>query len=249
MTYRHELPELPDRMRFLPLDKRGYPVPWFVAWINGEPDFRIVDPRKFAMALKMRRCWVCGDRLGAYLAFVIGPMCAVNRVSSEPASHRECAVYSATACPFLTRPHMRRRDAGLPDVKINPPAGIGLDRNPGVSLVWITRRYRLQKVHAEEGVEKGWLVHLGEPRGVLLVGKERPRPELGRPLQRHAVLRLARPGPLQIRVAPGRARHPVRRTPRLAGRCRRLTGRARSAPSPNGDILPMRQSLPQHSIA
>jgi len=167
MTYRHELPELPDRMRFLPLDKRGYPVPWFVAWINGEPDFRIVDPRKFAMALKMRRCWVCGDRLGAYLAFVIGPMCAVNRVSSEPASHRECAVYSATACPFLTRPHMRRRDAGLPDVKINPPAGIGLDRNPGVSLVWITRRYRLQKVHAEEGVEKGWLVHLGEPREVL----------------------------------------------------------------------------------
>jgi hypothetical protein len=37
---RPELTELPLRMRGLPLDERGYPVPWFVAWIDGKPEFR-----------------------------------------------------------------------------------------------------------------------------------------------------------------------------------------------------------------
>lgn len=33
---RPELPELPRQMRDLKMDKRGYPVPWFVDWVNGE---------------------------------------------------------------------------------------------------------------------------------------------------------------------------------------------------------------------
>src|SRR5437764_29347 len=98
------LPALPSRLKLLPVDERGFPVPWFVAWIDGKPDFRVVDQRKMAIAVSEKRCWVCGDFLGRYMAFVIGPMCAVNRVSSEPPSHRECAEFSVRACPFLTKP-------------------------------------------------------------------------------------------------------------------------------------------------
>src|SRR5262245_2742625 len=100
---RPELPPVPERMRKLPLH-RGYPVPWFVEWIEGVPDFRIMDGRKLVRAVKEKRCWVCGELMGSYLAFTIGPMCAVNRISAEPPSHRECASFSARGCPFLTRP-------------------------------------------------------------------------------------------------------------------------------------------------
>src|SRR5438477_249547 len=77
---------------------------------EGEPDFRCADKRKFHRALKEKRCWVCGDKLGVHLAFVIGPMCAVNKVTSEPPCHLECAEYSVRICPFLSRPRMRRNE-------------------------------------------------------------------------------------------------------------------------------------------
>jgi len=30
------------RMRRLPVSPRGFPVPWFVAWLGGVPDFRCI---------------------------------------------------------------------------------------------------------------------------------------------------------------------------------------------------------------
>jgi hypothetical protein len=136
---------------------RGYPVPWFVTWFkdgqpcpagDGEPDFRVITIEKIGQAVLQRRCWVCGDWLGRNLSFVIGPMCAVNRNTAEPPCHRDCANWSARACPFLTRPHAHRRDAGLP-AEIDPEqpntAGIMLTRNPGVALVWTTRSYEIHR--------------------------------------------------------------------------------------------------------
>lgn len=138
---RPELPPLPDRIAKLPRH-RGYPVPWFVAWVGGVPEFRVIGKGKVATAVRERRCWVCGETLGARFAFVIGPMCAVNRISSEPPSHLDCAEFSARACPFLSRPHMVRREGGLPAAAC-PAAGFSIDRNPGVALVWVARDYRL----------------------------------------------------------------------------------------------------------
>src|SRR5215831_3288717 len=112
---RSELTELPRRLKALPVDARGYPVPWFVAWHDGVPDFRIADTAKWRRAVRERRCWVCGDRLGRYLAFVIGPMCGINRTTTEPPLHRECAEWSVMNCPFLVRPHAKRRENGITD--------------------------------------------------------------------------------------------------------------------------------------
>src|SRR5262245_41338481 len=126
---RAELPvPIPDRMARLPLDARGYPVPWFVEWINGAPEFRVMDTRQWKVAVQQRRCWVCGYALGKYLSFVVGPMCGINRTTSEPPSHLDCADWSARACPFLTRPHMVRRDSAMPE-DARPGAGVMLERN------------------------------------------------------------------------------------------------------------------------
>jgi hypothetical protein len=159
---RSTLPTLPPRMKKLPLDHRGFPVPWFVAFIDGKPDFRVVDTPKIGIAVKQRRCWVCGEPLGVRMAFVIGPMCAVNRVISEPPSHRDCAIFSATACPFLTQPRMRRNTNDLP--AHNEAAGFGLQRNPGAACVWVTRGYRPFRPYVGA---PGVLFNIGEPEEVL----------------------------------------------------------------------------------
>ncbi len=138
---RADLPPLPGRIACLPVDKRGYPVPWFVAWVDGEPEFRAADGAKLTRAIRDKLCWVCGQPLGQYLAFIIGPMCAVNRISAEPPSHRECAEFSLRACPFLSKPQMDRRENDLPEN--TRCAGFMIRRNPGAMLLWITRDYRI----------------------------------------------------------------------------------------------------------
>lgn len=172
-----QLPPMPDRIARLPRDRRGFPVPWFVTWYKdgepcptgeGEPDFRVADQDKMARAVNLRKfghrlCWVCGGAMGKHLAFVIGPMCAINRTISEPPSHFECAEFSAKACPFLSKPRMRRNDKDMPE-KIVEAAGNAILRNPGVACVWITRSYRIERAH---GGRPGSLFALGDPERVL----------------------------------------------------------------------------------
>lgn len=172
-TVRRDLPEAPARIARLPVDPdRGYPVPWFVHWDeNGKPDFRVIKQGRIRDAIKYKRCWICGDPLGTFVAYVAGPMCAINRVSSEPPSHRECAVYAAQACPFLVRPHMHRREAGLPDEAVEP-AGDMIKRNPGVALVWVTRKSHVFRVPASRG--GGILFDIGTPTEALWFAHGRP---------------------------------------------------------------------------
>lgn len=159
--------DTPARIASLPVDpQRGVPVPWFVAWIDGKPDFRVIAPGKVGEAIRFDRCWICGQQRGRVGSFVIGPMCAVNRTSSEPPCHRDCAVYAAMVCPFLVKPHMRRREAGLPE-ESQDAAGQGLKRNPGVALVWSTRAWKWFKVPAGPGVNAGILCEIGEPEETL----------------------------------------------------------------------------------
>ena len=132
---------LPARLRSRPVSDTGYPIPRFVAWPDGVADFRIADHDKLARAVRLDLCWLCGQTLGRFKCFVIGPMCAVNRTSSEPPCHRDCAEYAVRACPFLTRPRMRRNDQGLSDYET--PGGEMIARNPGVALIWITHDYRV----------------------------------------------------------------------------------------------------------
>lgn len=156
MSEAREQVPLPMSMADLPVNKAGYRVPWFVDWIDGEPDFRVMDGHKLHRAVRDQLCWVCGKPLVRLASFVVGPMCAVNRTSAEPPSHHPCATYSARVCPFLTTPRMVRRERGLPADKVKPP-GVMLLRNPGVTLVWTTREATAYPR------EDGLLFDIGEP--------------------------------------------------------------------------------------
>ena len=166
---RKGLPALPAFVRSLPISDKGYPVPTFVESIDGRPGFRVMRADFRLKCVKHNLCWQCGERLSNRLAFVIGPMCAVNRVSSEPPSHRDCAIFAATACPFLTLPKAQRREANLPTGGVSSPGGISIPRNPGVTLVWITDSYKPFKDGAG-----GWLIRLFRPVECLWFAEGRP---------------------------------------------------------------------------
>jgi hypothetical protein len=171
-------PDLPDHMRTLPMDHRGFPVPWFVAKVDGEFSFPVVDADKLSRAAKLGLCWVCGGVLGKWRASVIGPMCAINRTISEPQSHVECARFSARRCPFLANPRMKRvPEHKLPDDR-NEAAGYGIKRNPGAVAVWIeTKPTKPFRAYAGN---QGWLFQLGDPAAVewYAHGREATRAEV-----------------------------------------------------------------------
>lgn len=148
------LEPLIERLKILPQDERGYPIPFFVAWIDGKPNFTTADQKKWYQAIREGRCWVCGQHLYAYKTFVIGPMCGINRTTTEPPCHKDCAEWSVRNCPFLANPNMKRNEAKAMG---DNPGGIMITRNPGVSLVWTTKTFKPYKV------ENGHLIELGDP--------------------------------------------------------------------------------------
>lgn len=156
------LPPMPAGIAALERDARGFPIPWFVSWppdVKG-PDFVRVDRNKVGTALRFRVCWVCGGNLPPAATFVLGPMCGVNRISSEPPSCFECAEFTARVCPFLTRPMCQRVDH--PE-KGKVPGMI--EHNPGVTLLWTCNDYGgIQAGDDETG--PCVLIKFGEPMAV-----------------------------------------------------------------------------------
>lgn len=108
---------VPARVKSLPVDERGYPVPHTVQWVAGKPDFRVIDPQKWTKAVQLRRCGVCGEPLGARMAFVGGPLSMRNRLFYDLPMHRECATYALQVCPFLAAPKFAYS---------NPPEGMAV---------------------------------------------------------------------------------------------------------------------------
>lgn len=169
-------PEAPLNVRQLAVDPRGYPIPWFVAdpsETGGKLDFTVVGYGKVRGAVKRSVCWICGKPLGRMKTFVIGPMCAVNRISSEPPSHLECATFAAKACPFLTRPMAKRSSKAAYEALAVP--GMMIERNPGVTLVWGCLQYR--RVHdglAPRPGTDGMLFEIGAPARIDWFAHGRP---------------------------------------------------------------------------
>ena len=158
--------EMPERMRRLPISDEGYPIPYFVPFIDGKPEFRGMDGERLGLCVRLKRCWLCGQPLGVHMTFPIGPMCAVNRNIAEPPSHHGCALYGVRACPFLTQPRMRRNEKDVPQGHI---AGVGLKRNPGVICLWTTRSYRVWRPPGG-----GVLFAIGDPETVEYFAEGRP---------------------------------------------------------------------------
>lgn len=123
--------EIPARLARRPRNHAGYVVPWFVGWVDGEPDFRVMDLDHLFLAVRLRLCWLCGEAL-------------------------------------LANPNKRRREGRMPEGAVDP-AGIMLKRNPGVALLWSTRKYQLFR----DG-QGGVLFDIGEPTDVRWYVEGRP---------------------------------------------------------------------------
>jgi len=139
-----DLTGMPKSMGRLPRDERGYPIPFFtfIDPETGIPNFTTIAPGKIRDCVRFRKCWICGEKMGRFMSFVIGPASSITHVSGEPPSHRECARFACRVCPFLANPNMKRiPDKYLPEA--TPLPGDHLDRNPGVMLIWTTKNYQV----------------------------------------------------------------------------------------------------------
>lgn len=158
-----EFPDLPARMKRLPVSEKGFPIPYFAGEHNGKRDFRVITTEKMQQALDGDRCWICGERMGRFKAFVIGPMCGINRTISDPPSHRDCAIFAAKYCPFLSNPQAKRNMRDLPEDGQDAP-GLGIKRNPGACAVWVTKSFKLFRAPCGG---PGVLFEIGEPEEIL----------------------------------------------------------------------------------
>lgn len=99
---------IPWRMRNLPLDSRGYPVPVVVLRDkNGKPLFVVNDGEKQIECAKRKLCAICGERLTKELWFCGGSLAAFHPRGAylDPPMHHECMRYALQVCPYLASPH------------------------------------------------------------------------------------------------------------------------------------------------
>jgi hypothetical protein len=120
---------IPKRMRTLPCDARGYPVP-FIVMIDksGTAQFTINDMERVKSCISRKLCSICGRRHDALMWFVGGSRCFLHPHGAfiDPPLHLECAEYAMRVCPFLAAPRYAKRidDRKLTDK--NRPDGIAL---------------------------------------------------------------------------------------------------------------------------
>jgi hypothetical protein len=110
---------IPDFLRHLPVDRRGYPVPVTVyITADGTPAFTVNDEAKRQRLIGERRCPICGHKLPRSMAWVGGPQSAFHEAGCyiDTALHLWCARYALQVCPYLAAPrYVRRIDArGVP---------------------------------------------------------------------------------------------------------------------------------------
>lgn len=123
---------LPQRMRTLSRDKRGFPIPFIVLRDStGMPQFTINDMRRIDDCRRKRLCSICGKRFDRNeMWFVGGSRCFLHEDGAflDPPVHLECAEYALRVCPFLAAPHYAKR---IDDAKLAPgamPNGVALVR-------------------------------------------------------------------------------------------------------------------------
>ena len=104
---------IPDRMKHLPVDRRGYAIPVIVlVTSDGRPHFTVNDHEKVERAGRSFCCGICGKRLWKESAwFVGGPMSAfaANGAYLDGPVHHECGTFALQTCPYLAAPTYARR--------------------------------------------------------------------------------------------------------------------------------------------
>ncbi len=117
---------IPDRMKHLRRDRRGYPIPQMVLIdTDGRPHFTINEEPTRQRLLREDRCSICGGKLLRGRWSVGGPASAFheNGAYLDPPMHYECCRYAMQVCPYLAMPSYTKR---IDD------ATLDLDKAPGL---------------------------------------------------------------------------------------------------------------------
>jgi hypothetical protein len=99
--------EIPERMRHLKCDERGYPIPCMVLIDStGRPHFAINDDAKRLEVIRKELCSICGTKLFRGRWFVGGALSAFHPQGAfiDPPMHAECCRFALQVCPYLAAP-------------------------------------------------------------------------------------------------------------------------------------------------
>jgi hypothetical protein len=150
------------RIKVLPRDSRGFPIPWFVKPEHDPPDFRVLRDNASFKAHNLNICWICGQSLGSFKAHVLGPMGALQRSTTEAACHKTCAEFAAVACPFIANPNMNRSPRALPEgtntfeAELDNPTFFCIYVMKGAQHRYLSRQGNAPVWHLQEPVEVYW---------------------------------------------------------------------------------------------
>jgi hypothetical protein len=134
---------IPDQMKGLPLDKRGFPIPFIVARDNaGLPLFTVNDDRLTTRCIAESLCGICGLELTyGDLWWVGGPLSAFHPGGCyvDGPMHAECSTYALMACPHLAAPKYTKRLDALPAMKNGTDFDVHIDHTvmPDRPLVFV----------------------------------------------------------------------------------------------------------------
>jgi hypothetical protein len=133
---------IPQRMRHLPRDRRGYPIPKSVLIDDeGRPHFTINDEAVRLKHMAEDRCPICGARLIGGRWFVGGPRSAFHPQGAyiDLPMHDECAHYALAVCPWLAAPNYTTRldDKTLQRTKLPPVVMLDRTVNPERPVIFV----------------------------------------------------------------------------------------------------------------
>lgn len=99
--------EVPERMKQLPRDPRGYPI-FCMAFRDGDgrAHFTVNDGAVRHRLIAQDRCSICAGKLLRGRWFVGGNRSAFDPRGAyiDPPAHSECAHYALRVCPYLAAP-------------------------------------------------------------------------------------------------------------------------------------------------
>lgn len=118
---------MPPAVAARPRDARGYPVPAITPWVAGAPRFGVTSVERTFLCAVERRCSICAlvmppgpvwRVIGGAEAEAMAVAAARGQAfrnaapTAEAPGHRECMLYAAVVCPWLSRPTARRGTPG-----------------------------------------------------------------------------------------------------------------------------------------
>ena len=160
--------EVPDRMKHLDRDHRGYPIPYIVFRDDdGKPHFTINNEHKVLRCKHDEICAICGVKLLRGRWFLGGPMSAFHPHGAyiDPPMHHECMRFAVQTCPYLISAKYTKRIDGA---TLDPDKATGVislidptldPTRPKVFVAvmavgqWITPSGYVQPKHPYRGLE------------------------------------------------------------------------------------------------